>query len=419
MYALVDCNNFYVSCERVFNPKIRKRPVIVLSNNDGCAVSRSNEAKALGIKMGAPFFELKDVIREHGVVACSSNYTLYADLSNRVMTLLSDYTPDIEVYSIDEAFLKFHGFKYDSLDRIALEMHDVVKRGTGIPISIGIAPTKALSKVANKIAKKFPERTQNYYIIDSEEKRVKALKWTEIGDVWGIGRQFAKRLLSIGVHNAYQFTQLNDSYVRKFFTVVGLRLKRDLEGLPTIQDEDVQPKKNIACTRSFDKMMTEMDDLRERVSTFTATAAVKLRKQQSNCEIVHVFVQSNRFRADLAQYNAGYSIRLPYPTSSSMEINKYAQMALKLIYKEGYNYKKAGVILMAITKDETQQLSMFEYENPKHKILMNVIDKVNFKMGEFIKFGGQDLKRKWKMNREMLSPCYTTRLKDLIIVKAK
>lgn len=419
MYALVDCNNFYVSCERVFNPKLTTKPVIVLSNNDGCAVSRSNEAKAHGIKMGAPFFMLKDIIKEHGVVACSSNYTLYADISNRVMNLLSQYSPHVEVYSIDESFLRFDGFKYDSLDRIGLDMHDVVKRGTGIPISIGFAPTKALAKVANKIAKKFPERTKNYYIIDSEQKRIKALKWTEIGDVWGIGRQFARRLQSIGVHNAYAFTQLNDTYVRKYFTVVGLRLKKDLEGIPTIQDEDIQAKKNIACTRSFDKMIPDLDNLMERVSTYTGTAAVKLRTQNSNCQLVHVFIQSNSFRADLPQYNAGYSIKLPYPTSSTFELVKYAQMALKLLYKEGYQYKKAGIILMAITKDETKQLSMFEYENPKHKVLMQVMDKVNYKMGELIKFGGQDLKRKWKMNREMLSPCYTTRLQDLITVNAK
>jgi DNA polymerase V len=418
MYALVDCNNFYVSCERVFRPKLRGKPVVVLSNNDGCAVSRSNEAKAIGIKMGAPIFMLKDLVKQHNVEVCSSNYNLYGDLSNRVMTLLKDFTPDIEIYSIDEAFLKFNDLKYLDLDKVGLEMHRLVKKGTGIPTSIGFAPTKALAKVANKIAKKYPEKTQNYYIIDNEQKRIKALKWTKVEDVWGIGRQFAKRLNYIKVFNAYEFTQLPDAYVRKYFTVVGLRLKKDLEGIPTIQDEDIQPKKNIACTRSFDYMITDIDALRERVSTFVSTAAVKLRKQNSNCQLIHVFLYSNRHREDLEQYNVGLTVKLPYPTSSTFDLNRSAQIALKAIYKDGISYKKAGIILMGISKDETKQLSMFFHENPKHKVLMATIDKVNQKLGEVIKFGGMDMKRKWKMHQNHLSPNYTTNLNDIITVKA-
>ncbi|MBC7524713.1 MAG: DUF4113 domain-containing protein, partial [Flavobacterium sp.] len=216
----------------------------------------------------------------------------------------------------------------------------------------------------------------------------------------------------------YQFTQLDDAYVRKYFTVVGLRLKKDLEGLPTIQDEDIKDKKNIACTRSFDYMLTRREDLSERVATFVATAAVKLRRQHSNCQLIHVFLYSNRHRGDLEQHNAGLTIKLPYPTSSTFELNRSAQIALKVIFKDGISYKKAGVILMGISKDESKQLSMFYHENPKHKILMAVIDKMNHKMGEMIKFGGMDLKRKWKMHQDYLSPNFTTNLKDIIKVKS-
>lgn len=419
MYALIDCNNFYASCERVFKPSLRNKPIVVLSNNDGCVVARSNESKALGVKMGVPIFQINDLVQQHNIVVCSSNYTLYGDLSNRVMTLIKEFSPDVEVYSIDEAFLKFNGFKYFDYNQIGLEMHRIVKKGVGIPISVGFAPTKALAKVANKIAKKYPERTQNYYIIDSEEKRIKALKWTKIEDVWGIGRQFSKKLQSIGVTNAYQFTQLRDSYVRKYFTVVGLRLKKDLEGEPTINFEDIKPKQNIATTRSFDVMMTNKDDLRERVSTFSTLAAIKLRNQNSNCELIQVFIYTNRFRKDLPQYSGYKTVKLPFPTSSTFELNKYAQIALNSIYKEGYSYKKAGVILMGISQDEIQQLSMFEYENPKHKVLMNVLDKLNIKLGDKVKFGSQDLKRKWKMKQESLSPCYSTNLNDIITINCK
>ncbi|MFY0483231.1 Y-family DNA polymerase [Flavobacterium sp. PLA-1-15] len=418
MYALVDCNNFFASCERVFQPQYRNVPVVVLSNNDGCVIARSNESKVLGVKMGVPIFQIHQLVKEHNIKVFSSNYTLYGDLSNRVMNLLSTFSPDIEIYSIDEAFLKFHTFsKYFDLNDIGKSMHRTVLKGVGIPTSIGFAPTKSLAKVANKIAKKFPERTGNYYIIDTEEKRIKALKWTEIGDVWGIGRQFSKKLKSINVNNAYQFTMLPDAYVRKEFSVVGLRLKHDLSGMPTIEFEDVKPKKGIATTRSFENMITDKRELSERVSTFSALAGVKLRSQQSNCELVHVFLQSNRFRLDLPQFNPKVTVKIPFPTSSTFEINKYAQKALNEIYQSGIQYKKAGVILMGISQDDTQQLSMFEYENPKEKVLMKVLDKINLKLGEKVRFGNMGVS-KWKMRQEHLTPQFSTNLNHIIKVKA-
>jgi len=418
MYALVDCNNFYASCERVFQPKLRNSPIVVLSNNDGCVVARSDESKALGVKMGVPIFQINDLVKQHNIVVRSSNYVLYGDLSNRVMELLKRFSPEVEIYSIDEAFLKFNGFEYFDFNTIGPEMHRLVKKGVGIPISIGFAPTKALAKVANKIAKKFPERTNNYYIIDSEEKRIKALKWTAIEDVWGIGRQFTKKLQAKGVFNAYQFTQLPDAYVRKEFSVVGLRLKHDLMGIPSIEFEDIQPKKNIATTRSFDQMKTQKAELKERISTFTTLGAEKLRKQNSNCEVLTVFIYTNRFRQDLPQYHGYKTVKLPFATSSTMELNKYAQIALDAIFEDGYSYKKAGVILMGITQDETQQLSFFEYEDPKHKVLMRTLDKLNLKLGDKVKFGGMDLKRKWMMKQDNLSKSYSTNIDELFEVNA-
>src|SRR5690606_11742911 len=359
MFALVDCNNFYASCERVFNPSLNNKPVVVLSNNDGCVIARSNEAKALGIPMGAPAFEFKNVFEEKNINVFSSNYALYGDMSSRVMNLLSEFTPEIEIYSIDEAFLKFYGFEYYNLQEIGIQMRNRVTKGTGIPISIGFAPTKALAKVANKIAKKYPEKTSSVYVIDSEEKRIKALKWLPIEDVWGIGRKHAKRLRAISINNAYQFTQLSDDWVRKNMSVVGLRLKHDLEGKPTLDFEKVAKKKMIATTRSFEGMLTNFEDVKERVSTFAVSCSEKLRRQNSQCNMLMVFLHTNGFRKDLPQYGRNIVIKTNYPTNSSFDLIKYANIGLKAIFKDNYHYKKAGVIVMGITPDNQKQYALF------------------------------------------------------------
>ena len=417
MFALVDCNNFYASCERVFKPFLNGKPIVVLSNNDGCIVARSNEAKAIGIKMGVPLFEVKELVQQHNINVFSSNYELYGDMSNRVMNILATYSPEIEVYSIDEAFMRFNGFeKYFDLHSYGVEISEKVKLCTKIPISIGFAPTKALAKVANKIAKKFPERTQSTYVIDTEEKRIKALKWTKIEDVWGIGRQHAKRLNAINVNTAYEFTLLNDAWVRKNMSVVGLRLKHDLMGISSIDFEDVKPKQNIACTRSFEKMYDKLEDISERVSTFSTILGEKLRKQNSHCNLISVFVTSNYFRKDLEQHRAFLTVKTDYPTSSTLEINRVAQKVLKSIFKEGINYKKAGVILSGITPADNFQLKIFGGENPKHIDLMKAIDATNRKTGGIVKFGGNDLKRRHKMRQEKLSQCYTTNWNEILQV---
>jgi DNA polymerase V len=418
MFALVDCNNFYASCQRVFEPHLIGKPVVILSNNDGCVIARSNEAKALGIPMGAPAFEYKKLFEENNVFVYSSNYALYGDMSSRVMNILSSFSPDIEVYSIDEAFLKFQGFERFDLGEYGLKIQRTVTKGTGIPISVGFAPTKALAKVANKIAKKFPERTKSVYVIDTEEKRIKALKWTKIEDVWGIGRKHAKRLQNIKVINAYQFTQLTDEWVRKEMSVVGLRLKHELQGIPTLDLEIAKDKKMIATTRSFDKMYTKIEDISERVATFTASCAEKLRRQNSHCNMIMVFVHTNGFRKDQPQYSRNIVIKTDFPTNSTIELNHYAQIGLQQIFREGYHYKKAGVIVMGLTPNNQTQLSLFSSSNPKHQPLMSVVDKLNKSIGQTkVRFASQSVGRQWKMKQEKLSPCYTTKIKDLIQIQ--
>ena len=419
MYALVDCSNFYASCQRVFEPHLIGKPVVILSNNDGCVIARSNEAKALGIPMGAPAFEYKKLFEQHNVFVYSSNYALYGDMSSRVMNILSTYTPEIEIYSIDEAFLKFKGFDLFNLEEYGIQIQRTVTKNTGIPISVGFAPTKALAKVANKIAKKFPERTKSVYVIDTEEKRIKALKWTKIEDVWGIGRKHTKRLQAKQIFNAFQFTQLPDEWVRKEMAVVGLRLKHELEGKPTLNLEMPKSKKMIATTRSFEKPMTKLEDMAERVATFTASCAQKLRKQNSHCNMIMVFVHTNYFRKDQPQYSRNIVIKTDFPTNSTIELNHYAQIGLKAIFKEGYHYKKAGVIVMGLTPNNETQLSLFNTSNPKHQPLMSVIDKLNQSYGtNKIKFATQSLGRQWKMRQEKLSPSFTTKLQEIITIKA-
>lgn len=415
MFALIDCNNFYASCQRVFEPHLIGKPVVILSNNDGCVIARSNEAKALGIPMGAPAFEYKKLFEENNVYVYSSNYALYGDMSSRVMNILSTFSPEIEVYSIDEAFLRFVGFNYLNIEEYGKIIQRTVTKGTGIPISVGFAPTKALAKVANKIAKKYPERTKSVYVIDTEEKRIKALKWTKIEDVWGIGRKHTKRLQAKNIINAYQFTQLSDDWVRKEMSVVGLRLKHELQGKPTLDMDAPKSKKMIATTRSFEKMYTKIEDISERVSTFTASCAEKLRTQNSHCNMIMVFVHTNYFRKDQPQYSRNIIIKTDFPTNSTIELNHYAQIGLKAIFREGYHYKKAGVIVMGLTPNNETQLSLFNTSNPKHQPLMSVIDKMNKSYGKNkVKFATQSLGRQWKMKQEKLSKCYTTKINDVI-----
>tara|TARA_Y100000389_G_scaffold54515_1_gene50397 strand:- start:4839 stop:6098 length:1260 start_codon:yes stop_codon:yes gene_type:complete len=419
MFALVDCNNFYASCERVFQPQWKGKPVVILSNNDGCVIARSNEAKALGIPMGAPAFKYQTQFKRQKIKVFSSNYPLYGDMSSRVMSILERYTPNIELYSIDEAFLQFKGFDLFDLQKEGMKMQKQIKKWTGIPVSVGIAPSKALAKIANKIAKKFAVKTGGVYSIDTEEKRIKALKWTSISDVWGIGRQHLQQLEAIGVANAWQFSLLSDDWVRKQMSVLGLRLKKDLQGLPSIQLEEVKaPKKGIATTRSFEGNLTSFSDLEERVSTFASNCAEKMRKQQSSCQALLVFIRSDPHKKDVISYRNSCVLTLPYATNSSIILSRYAILGLRKIFKENIAYKKAGVIIMGLLPTEKRQLNLFENNNTKHVALMKSLDKIHKRFGPYqIKLANQDLNRTWKMKQQYLSNRFTTELKDVITVK--
>ncbi|HIP48726.1 MAG TPA: Y-family DNA polymerase [Lutibacter sp.] len=417
MYALVDCNNFFASCERVFRPNLNGKPVVVLSNNDGCVIARSNEAKALGIPMGAPAFKYKSLFNKNQVHVFSTNFVLYGDMSMRVMSLLAEFAPEIEIYSIDEAFLRFRGFELFDLEKYGREIEQKIYKSTGLPISIGFGQTKALAKVATRVAKKFPEQTKGVYVIDTDEKREKALKWLKIGDVWGIGRRYTKKLQAKNIFTAYQFINLSDDYVRSMMSVVGLRLKKDLEGEETLDLEKTSTKKTIATTRSFETMYTNFEDVKERVATFAVSCAEKLRKQNTHCNSIMIFVHSNYYRKDLPQYRKNIVVKTEYPTHSSADLIKYAVLGLKTIFKDGYHYKKAGVIVSDLTPQNEKQLSLFSSENPKHQPLMERIDVINQSIGQNkVKFACQDLGRTWKMRQEKLSPRYTTQLSEVIEV---
>jgi DNA polymerase V len=414
MYAIVDCNSFFASCERAFNPELINKPLAILSNNDGCVIARSSEAKALGIPMGAPLFKYKEIIIEKNIQIRSSNYSLYGDMSERVMKLLETFSPDVEVYSIDEAFLKLP--KTDDYQKVGLTIKNYIYQCTGIPVSVGIAPTKALSKAANNIVKKFPEKTNGYYVIDTEEKRIKLLKWFPVKDIWGIGQGNGKRLHNKGVQTAYEFTKLTDDWVKRNMSIVGLRLKKDLEGEPTILLEDeLQDKKVIATTRSFEFTFSDKENMKERIATFASRCAEKLRMQDSSCNIIMVYLKSDRNKQNESQYRASRTLTLPYATNSILTINQYAQKALNKIFKPGIKYKRAGVLLMGLMKTDALQLDLFKNEDPKHLHLMATMDTLNNKYGgRKIKMANQDLQRTWKMRQAHLSPEYTTKFSDII-----
>lgn len=419
MYALVDCNNFYASCERVFNPNLQNKPVAILSNNDGCVISRSDEVKAMkDLPMGAPAFKLQPFFKERNITVLSSNYPLYGDMSSRVMKILEQFSPDIEVYSIDEAFLEFKGMEHLDFNDYGLKIRERILKWTGLPVCVGIAPTKALSKVANKIARKFPKQTKGAYVIDSEESRLKALKWTKIENVWGIGYGFQKRLKAKGCKTAYDFTQLPDEWVRKTMSITAWKLKKDLEGISKIQLDTPMTKRAIATTRSFEYTYSDIDNIKERISTFATSCAEKLRKQGSSCHMIMVILSSDRHKKEAEQHCAKAMVSLSYPTNSSLIISNKAVKAVETIFKSGIKYKRAGVIVMGLVPTHNHQLNMFQREDPKHKPLMSAIDGLNKKYkGYKIKLGNQDLKRTWKMKQNHLSPKYTTNINEIITVK--
>ena len=419
MFALVDCNNFYASCERVFNPSLVGRPVVVLSNNDGCVIARSNEAKALGVKMAQPAFHIKELIEKNNVAVFSSNYALYGDMSQRVMNTLSTFSPEIEIYSIDEAFLSLRGFNHVDLYEYSKKIRLITTKNTGIPVSIGVAQTKTLSKVANHFAKKHPEH-KGVFLINNDAKRVEALKNFDIGDVWGVGYQYNKFLQKFGVKTAYDFTQAPTEWVRKHMSMVGLRTQKELLGIPCHELENKTPAKKAICTsRSFGEMQTELKVIEEAIATFATRCSFKLRRQKTCANNLMVFLNTNPFRNDLPQYSASRVITLPNATNSSIEIVHYAIIALRSIYKTGYRFKKAGVIVSGISSEDGIQTSLFDtIDREKHANTMRAIDLLNSRYGrDFVKLAAQGVGRKWKLGQEKLSPSFTTNWSDILTIK--
>ena len=420
MIALVDCNNFYVSCERVFQPQYNNQPVVVLSNNDGCVISRSEEAKAVGIPMGAPEFKIQELLLKNKVKVFSSNYTLYGDLSSRVMTLLKKFAPAIEEYSIDEAFLNYQGVRDICYESEGQKIKRTIFKGLGIPTCIGFAPTKTLAKMANRIAKKFKDRTQGVYVIDTDEKRIKALKWTKVEDIWGVGRRLAFKLQQHHICTAFDFIQPQyKPIIKQIMGVVGLRLIDELLGKSVLLLEDAASiKKSIAVTRSFENKLTTLPDLTERISTFATICSQKLRKQNACCYSLSIFLRENKHDTTIENYHHSILVTLPFATNSSLTLSNLAVQALKQIYIPNRKYVKAGVVVMQIIQQNQKQFNLFDEEDARHQKLMEAIDKIHTKIGSRkIRIANQDLTRTWKMKQNHLSPNFTTNIHDIIKVK--
>lgn len=419
MFALADCNNFYASCERVFQPQLENKPIVVLSNNDGCVVARSQEVKDLGIKMGVPLFQIKEQVKLHHIRVFSSNYTLYGDISNRVMSTINQFAPNYEVYSIDEIFIDLKGFeKHYNLIDYCKEIRYVVKRNTRIPISIGIAPTKTLAKVANKLVKKKFKADGVCYLKTQEDVK-ELLKDFDVGDIWGVGRQYEKLLKKHGIDTALKLMNANDSWIKKNLSVVGLRLVNELRGMPCIElDEVPADKKNICVSRSFGHMIADVKILEESLSTHANTASEKLRKQGSNASSISVFLQTNRFRSDLPQYFNTKQIDMPFATNDSANIIKAALKGLYLMFRPGYLYKKCGIYLNELTPANEVQLNLFvEEDSEKKKKLNKAVDILNNKWGRgALKYAVQGTEKKWKLKNECLSKSFTTKLAEVPMI---
>ena len=414
MFALVDCNNFYASCERVFDPSLNGRPLVVLSNNDGCVIARSEEAKALGIPMGVPFFKQKAVIEKNRISVFSSNYQLYGDMSQRVMDSLRLFAPDMEVYSIDEAFLRLDSFRYHDLSEYCKNIRARVLQWTGIPVSIGIGPSKVLAKVANRIAKK--KTRDGVFDIRNPKTQDEILRNLKTEKIWGIGRRWAERLDRIGIKQALELRDASPTLIRKQLSVVGERILRELRGQSCIDLEDVQPRKSILSSKSFGKTVTQKEAIAEALANYTARACEKLRKQNSRAQAVQVFVQTSQFRE--TQYNSEFACALSMPTSDTRKIVQAARFCLDRIYKRGYSYKKTGVLLLDLIPASLQQQHLFaETDCRQDDRLMNVLDRINEEHGSDTLFlGAQGVEREWKMRCGLRSPRYTSQWNELLQV---
>jgi DNA polymerase V len=417
--ALIDVNNFYVSCERVFNPKLNKSPIVVLSNNDGCVISRSNEAKALGIKMGEPWFKCRAIAHKHGIEALSSNYALYADMSNRVMSVLGEFSPYQEVYSIDECFLDLMGF--NNLSVYGQMMRDRILKWTGLPVCIGIGSSKTLAKLANHCAKKMPEFNGvcDFGLL-TENALDRLLMKIDVGDVWGVGQRLKLKLLMLGVKTAYDLKKAESEYLRQQFSVVMSKTIQELNGISCIELEELSPpRKQILSSRSFGQPVSDYNSLAEAVTLYMSRAAEKLRAQNSVAGLVHVYIRTNPHKTDESQYANGMTIPLANPTDVTFQLVKQALWILKRVYKRGYRYAKAGVCLSSLTPKTSVPMDLFvsSHSIRRSQNLMSTIDEINGKMGKSrIKLGSEGVNYAWKMRSSQRSSRYTTSWDELLEV---
>ncbi|MBR5820620.1 MAG: Y-family DNA polymerase [Alistipes sp.] len=419
MYGLCDCNNFFVSCERVFRPDLEGRPVVVLSNNDGCVVARSNEAKAIGIGMGQPYFQAKGLLERHGGAVFSSNFTLYGDLSRRVMTTLRSLVEEIEIYSIDEAFFNLEGHE-EPLEELGHRIRITVRRHTGIPVSIGIAPTKTLAKIAAKLAKQYPKLGGCCYMHREEDIR-KVLSKFPLRDVWGIGRRYGKLFDQMQILTAQQFVELDKLWIQGRMGITGVRTWQELQGIPSLPLDDLSAtRQQITVSRSFPHEIYDCSELERIVAEFATMCGEKLRRQGSVCRTIHCFLMTNRHRTDQPQHTEEVHYRFSAPTDSTLALVKEGRELLRTIFRSGYGYKKAGIILGGFEPRGTQQQSLFEApSDPRHERLMEVLDRVNRHYGHGALKTAAEGEQPFQMNREHISQRYTTEWSELLTVKAK
>ena len=422
MYALCDVNSFYASCETVFRPDLKGRPVVVLSNNDGCVIARSTEAKKLGIKMGEPYFRQKDFFRRHGVVCFSSNYELYADMSNRVMTTLEEMSPRCEIYSIDEAFCDLTGVRNcRDLTDFGREIRATVLQRTHLTVGVGIAQTKTLAKLANHAAKQWQRQTGGVVDLSSVDRQRKLMAALPVDEVWGIGRRISKKLEAMGIKTVLQLADTDIRFIRKHFKVVLERTVRELRGEPCLALEEFAPvKQEIICSRSFSGRITEYEEMRQAICSYASRAAEKLRGEHQYCRFISAFVKTSPFALNEPYYGNNASVKLLTPTQDSRDIISAAIRCLDAIWQDGYRYQKAGVMLGDFFSQGVAQLNLFDDNAPRpgSEKLMEVLDHLNAKGGRgTLYFAGQGIQQQWQMKREMLSPRYTTRFSDLPVVR--
>ncbi len=416
--ALLDCNNFYASCERVFDASVRDKPIVVLSNNDGCVIARSEEAKEIGVTMGSPLFKVEALLDENDAEIFSSNYALYGDMSGRVMNLLENFTPDIEVYSIDEAFLSLEP-RRKSLDNLGHSIREKIYKWTGIPVSIGIAETKVLAKIANKRAKKGELREKGVLNLYRSDKTEGILKDTLINDIWGIGYRSGLKLREQNILNAWQLRETDNRLIRRLLTVTGARIALELRGINCLPFEFVQTKKhNITCSRSFGQTVSDYQDIKEAVFYFLTRACEKMRKYDLAANAVTILLSTDRFRPVPADYSPSATYSSTYPTDSNQEIQHWAAKTLERIYKPYYEYRRAGIILSGLVSNEKLTTRMFDDENfQKQHNLMKAVDEINQKFGkDTIRFANVRTKGSWSMKRTRKSQSYTTNWDELLVV---